>query len=113
MTCAGEGWGGRERTGSTLPALVRRCREEEEMAPHSALLPRRLPIGLIAVSVTLVVGGIASGAPVPTCFVVNQTQHKHFPPDVGPSLAAALAGASTGDELTVTGTCTGTYTVES
>src|SRR6266581_1737968 len=53
----------------------------------------------------------ASAGSPPTCWVVDETQHRHFPPDSGEALTAAIAAAMPGDVLALTGTCTGTYTL--
>jgi hypothetical protein len=45
------------------------------------------------------------------CRVVNETQGTRFSPDRGAVLAAAIAAANAGDRLEITGTCTGTYTL--
>jgi len=45
------------------------------------------------------------------CRVVNATQKKHFPPDSGESLTAAIESANPDDLLEITGICTGTYTL--
>src|SRR4029453_9629252 len=52
----------------------------------------------------------ASASP-PTCRVINVTQGTHFPPDSGQALTSAIAAAMPGDQLTIVGVCTGTYTV--
>ena len=82
------------------------------MAPHSALRWRWLAIATIAVVEMLAVVSGAANAVAPTCRVVNATQGRHFPPDSGESLTTAISEAVPGDELTVTGTCTGTYTLD-
>jgi hypothetical protein len=82
------------------------------MAPHSALRWRWLAMAIIAVVEMLAVVSGATNAVVPTCRVVNATQGRHVAPDSGESLTTAIAEAVPGDELTVTGTCTGTYTLD-
>ena len=82
------------------------------MARHSALR-RRLPmIGMIAVTGMLAVVSEAAAAVKPTCRVVNQLEGSRPPPDSGQTLAAAISAATAGDELTVIGSCTGTYTLD-
>ena len=82
------------------------------MARHSALRRRSPVIGMIAVTGMLAVVSGAANAVAPTCRVVNATQGRHFPPDSGESLTTAISEAVPGDELTVIGSCTGTYTLD-
>jgi hypothetical protein len=81
------------------------------MGRHSVLRWRWPVIGAIALVQML---AVVSGAPAvaPLCRVVNASQAKHFPTNSGQSLTAAISEAVPGDELTVTGTCTGTYTLD-
>jgi len=83
-----------------------------ETVRHSAL--RRLLL-----FVTIALAQIAPGTaqePIARsarpCRVVNETQGRHFPPDRGDSLAEAIASADPGDQLEITGICTGAYTVD-
>src|SRR5687768_15626112 len=89
------------------------------MARHSTLQPRWIVNVLLAgfaafslVSATSAARDAEQGAGPPTCRVVNETQRRHFPPDKGESLSDAIAAAAPDDELTITGTCTGTYTLD-
>ena len=79
----------------------------------------RSAIRLVALLMTILLTEIALGAGQSVtavssrpCRVVNVTQGKHFPPDSGRALAAAIASASADDQLTITGICTGTYTLD-
>ena len=82
------------------------------MARHPGRWRQRPLIGTIALA-GMVAGISGAASPVdPTCRVVNTTQGKHFPPDNGQSLTNAIATATPGDELAVSGTCTGTYTLD-
>ncbi len=82
------------------------------MAPHPGRWRRKPMIGTIALAGMLAVMNGAARTADPTCRVVNKTQSKHFPPDGGQSLTDAITAAMPGDELTVIGTCTGTYTLD-
>ena len=79
----------------------------------------RSAIRLLALLLTVLLTEIALGAgqsvtavSARPCRVVNVTQGKHFPPDSGGALAAAIVAANADDQLTITGICTGTYTLD-
>ena len=79
----------------------------------------RSAIRLLALLLTVLLTEIALGAGQSVtavssrpCRVVNVTQGKHFPPDSGGALAAAIVAANADDQLTITGICTGTYTLD-
>jgi len=82
------------------------------MGRHSALQRRWIVNGLLAGFAAFTWVSETSAAGPPTCRVINQTQGRHFPPDTGQSLSDAIAEAAPDDELTITGTCTGTYTLD-
>jgi nitrous oxidase accessory protein NosD len=82
------------------------------MARHSTLQPRWIVNVLLAGFAAFTFVSATSAAGPPTCRVINQTQGRHFPPDTGQSLSDAIAEAAPDDELTITGTCTGTYTLD-
>jgi hypothetical protein len=82
-----------------------------ETLRHSAL---RLLAVLMTIALAEIVLGAAqspSAVSARPCRVVNQTQGKHFPPDNGDALAAAIASANPDDQLEIIGMCTGTYTL--
>jgi hypothetical protein len=78
------------------------------MGRHSTLQRRwdreRLLAGFAAFNCV----SATSAAGPPTCRVINQTQGRHFPPDTRSIAQDAIAEAAPDDELTITGTCTGT-----
>jgi hypothetical protein len=82
------------------------------MARRSTLQPRWIVNVLLAGFAAFTFVSATSAEGPPTCRVINQTQGRHFPPDTGQSLRDAIAEAAPDDELTITGTCTGTYTVD-
>ena len=82
------------------------------MGRHSALQPRWIINVLLAGCAAFTLVSATSAAGPPTCRVVNQSQRRHFPPDKGQSLSDAIAEAGPDDELTITGTCTGIYTLD-
>ena len=82
------------------------------MARHSMLQRRWIVNVLLAGFAAFTWVSATSAAGPPTCRVINQTQGRHFPPDKGQSLSDAIAEAAPDDELTITGTCTGTYTLD-
>jgi predicted outer membrane repeat protein len=82
------------------------------MARHSTQQLRWIVNVLLAGFAAFIFVSATSAAGPPTCRVVNETQRRHFPPDTGQSLSEAIAAAAPDDELTITGTCTGTYTLD-
>jgi hypothetical protein len=82
------------------------------MARHSTLQPRWIVNVLLAGFVAFTWVSATSAQGPPTCRVVNETQRRHFPPDKGQSLSDAIAEAAPDDELTITGTCIGSYTLD-
>jgi hypothetical protein len=84
---------------------------EMETLRHSAL---RLLTPLMVIALVKIALGAAQSPTLVSarpCRVVNATQGKHFPPDRGEALAAAIESANPDDQLEITGTCTGTYTL--
>ena len=82
------------------------------MSPHSTLQSRWIVNMLLAGFAAFTFVSATSAAGPPTCRVINQTQGRHFPPDASQSLGNAIAEAAPDDELTITGICTGTYTLD-
>ena len=80
---------------------------------------RHAPLRLFTLLLTIALAASPLGAaqspggalPDRACRVVNATQKKHFVPDSGDALAAAIESADPDDELEITGICTGTYTL--
>jgi hypothetical protein len=58
--------------------------------------------------IALSAGQSATAVSSRPCRVVNETQGKHFPPDSGQALAAAIQSANLDDQLEIIGICTGT-----
>jgi hypothetical protein len=84
------------------------------MAAHPAPQRRWAVLGVVVLA-AMVVGGVApaasAGSP-PTCRVDNQSQGTDFGSDSGQALIDAIAAAGPGDQLTVLGTCRGTFRLD-
>ena len=83
-----------------------------EALHRSAIRSLALLMTVLLTEIALGAGQSVTAVSARPCRVVNVTQGKHFPPDSGGALAAAIVAANADDQLTITGICTGTYTLD-